>query len=82
MTNTTNQRAKTYNGHPSWAHWNVSLWVNSSIGLYRLAYHLALQYGEEKAAHMLAVSLEGLRTPDGAPFTEKLLRHAIRGIAE
>jgi hypothetical protein len=41
-----------------------------------------LQYGEKKGAHMLAVALEGLSTPDGAPFTEDLIRYAIRDIAE
>ena len=82
MSNTSNQPEQTFNGHPSWEHWNVTLWVNGSIGLYRLAYSLTLKHGEEKAAQLLFVVLEGMQTPDRVPFTRELLRHAIRDIAE
>ena len=26
-----------YNGHPTWAHWNVALWFGNDEGLYRMA---------------------------------------------
>jgi hypothetical protein len=59
---------RTFNGHPSWEHWNVFVWVNNSIGLYRLAYLLTLQHGEEQAARMLFGVLEGMFTPERVAF--------------
>lgn len=82
MTNTTHQPDQTYNGHPTWEHWNVALWVNGTEGLYRIAYDLAVKHGEKKAALYLAIVLDGRSTPDGVPYTLELIRHAIREIAD
>ena len=82
MTNTKNQPDQTFNGHPSWEHWNVSLWLNGVEGLYSLAYELVVDHGEEKTADVLAIVLEGRSTPDGAPYSRELIRYAIRNIAD
>jgi hypothetical protein len=69
-----------FNGHKNWNHWNVSLWINNDEGLYRDANHyFRTTKTLDKAARLLARDLDGLKTPDGAPFTYTTIRAAMRG---
>lgn len=71
-----------YNGYPSWNAWNVSLWINNDEGLYRFAQSLVLTYGYDKGARELAYYLKGKKTLDGAPYSLRSIRLAIRGIID
>lgn len=75
---------KAYNGHPSWALWNVALWVANDEGLYHAALDcIRVTKTKQQAAELL---LEELRaggqdkTPDGARYTKTSLLHAMRGL--
>ena len=74
----------TYNGHPSWLYWNVSLWVNNDEGLYRLALDCLKQSKrrEDAARSMLDTLREGgnEQTPDGARYSVRTLLHSMRGM--
>jgi hypothetical protein len=75
----------TYNGHPSWRLWNVSLWVGNDEGLYRLALDcIRLSKTRRDAARYMLyrlVSTGHQKTPDGAPYSANALRHAMRGLS-
>lgn len=73
----------TYNGHKSWTHWNVSLWINNDEGLYRTAVALARTHGKDTAAHiMMAIFDEQgvTHTPDGAKYSKAAIRAALVGM--
>lgn len=63
----------TYNGHPSYNHWNVALWFSNDEGLYNLVVE-----GFE-ADQLVALLPE---TPDGVEVTEELAQYAIDCIKE
>ena len=69
-----------YNGHKSWNHWNVSLWINNDEALYREAHDLVSRYGVAKAANRLTRDLEGQRTPDGGRYNRTAIYNAIADI--
>lgn len=69
---------KTYNGHKSWNHWNVSLWaLNNEF------YHQTIANHAEAPAYLQKTKEDALRdclaslpreTPDGAPINADTLR--------
>lgn len=73
---------KSYNGHPSWNAWNVSLWLNNDKGLYggmRLA--IRCTRNRRAAASKMLDWLHDTgqhKTPDGAPYTVTNIRLAMR----
>ena len=74
----------TYNGHKNWNHWNVSLWLNNDVVLYRLAKGF-VDEGIGKAAaainmYKFLVALESPKTPDGAPYSITTIRAAMVGM--
>lgn len=74
----------TYNGHSSWAAWNVSLHINNDEGLYNLAKD-AIRYTKSRAdaaASMLNTLQEfGMeKTPDGAKYTITSIQKAMVGL--
>jgi len=82
-----------YNGHPSWALWNVSLWFANDEGLYRLALDALAEHGRldeavDSVQELLAESApdrlpDGAAcTPDGARYSKSAIRHALRGLRE
>jgi hypothetical protein len=74
--------AKPYNGFPSWNAWNVSLWINNDEGLYRMAREYVQSYGYDKAVRLIYRAIGESRTPDGAKYSARSIRLAIRGIID
>lgn len=76
--------AKGYNGHPSWAYWNVALWFGNDEGLYRMALDYIRQCKTRKeAAEALVAALADAgftHTPDGARYSVSAVRHALTGL--
>lgn len=70
---------KSYNGHPSHAHWNVSLWLFNDEGLYGLV-QAALKANKtlDSAARELLSQLPE-KTPDGVKYSWTTIRHALTG---
>jgi hypothetical protein len=72
-----------YNGHPTWRHWNVSLWIGNTEGLYHKAVEIVQQEGAtEKSAKRFIEELaeEGVtQTPDGAEYTWTTVLAALEG---
>ena len=81
-----------YNGHPSWAHWNCSLWAFNDEPLYREIRSkarfalvqpddLTPEEIEEDATAELAVYLRDVlpdATPDGAEWTDETREYVAR----
>lgn len=67
-----------FNGHKNWNHWNVSLWINSDEGLYRLAKDCIRRTRTRDAAARLMLESLPQKTPDGAPYTVTTIRAAMR----
>lgn len=70
----------TYNGHPSWEHWNVCLWIDNDEGLYQLAKDCAQRNWNITAAasDFIQSVRPARRTPDGAPYTLPLVEYALQ----
>jgi hypothetical protein len=80
--------SKPYNGHPSWNAWNVSLWIGNDEGLYAFAMECLRRPTPSGKAPTLALAtqrfLHGVsgRTPDGARYSQRSVRHALAGLRE
>lgn len=77
-----------YNGHRSWAAWNVALWIGNDEPLYRLALE-CLKAARQKKRPNPALSAARIMsryvpryTPDGARFTITSMYEAIQGLEE
>jgi hypothetical protein len=70
---------KEYNGHASWAHWNVSLWLFNDEQLYRRMKTLLSSLStKDEVARQLLRELPA-QTPDGASYTFTTVRAALVG---
>lgn len=74
--------AKPFNGYPSWSAWNVSLWINNDEGLYNWAKDSVKGLGYKKAAEHMHRVLVNEKTPDGAKYSARAIRLAIRGMKD
>lgn len=71
---------KPYNGHESYAAWNVSLWLGNDEGLYRLALaHVRACKNKGVAAKRILIDLPQ-KTPDGVRYSLHTVLLAIRGL--
>jgi hypothetical protein len=74
--------SKEYNGHKNWNHWNVSLWIDNDVGLYRMAcrYARRSRHQRDNARHMLAeLARSGItHTPDGAPYSISAIYETLK----
>lgn len=72
-----------YNGHESWAAWNVALWIGSDEGLYLLARECKRR-GRNliRAAELFRESVGVPRTRDGAAFSQRSVLLALKGLDE
>jgi hypothetical protein len=69
-----------YNGHRSWAAWNVALWIANDEGLYRLALLRLRQHKTKSAAARTLIDELPTRTPDGARYSFTSVREALVGL--
>lgn len=69
-----------YNGHKSWAYWNVALWIGNDEGLYNYARDCVRRCRtKDDAAREIVAGLPE-KTPDGAPYSISAVRAAIVGL--
>ena len=66
-----------YNGHPSWAAWNVSLWMWNDEGLYNFALDCLRRHRSLEAAVAAFMGGVGRRTPDGAKYSRRSVRATL-----
>ena len=72
-----------YNGYPSWAQWNVSLWLNNDEGMYRTMLHeLKAAGGCRRIAAERLLDVLPRTTPDGARYTRTAIIGAMREAGE
>lgn len=78
--------SKPYNGHPSHAAWNVSLWIGNDEGLYRLAqdcYRHARNGRRGRAWNAAEAFIDAVgtdKTPDGVRWSRTTVARAIAGL--
>ena len=69
-----------YQGHESYEHWNVALWLYNDEGLYNMVQEVvAVTSSQHDAANVLHSELTELlpNTPDGVEFTLERIEAAI-----
>lgn len=73
-----------YNGHKSYAYWNVALWLGNDEGLYNMARdHIRRAKNRDEAARRIVDDLRecGItKTPDGANYSVSAVRAGIAGL--
>ena len=75
--------SKKFNGHDSWAAWNIALWINNDEVLYQMAVDLCRHHTRDDAAALFLESLNecGIHeTPDGARYTKTNIKKAFVGL--
>lgn len=68
----------TYNGHPSYEHWNAHLWLSSTERWYRMA--RAAESADVLIAAFTAMGVT--RTGDGVDLTPELIEYAWRCVQD
>lgn len=78
--------ATEYNGHPSWEHWNVALWIGNDEGLYECALTAIRGSRTLDDAAAMFIDLLGVggeaKTPDGAPYSHEYVVAALEGLED
>ena len=82
MTNTKNQPDQTFNGHPSWEHWSVALWLNDDGMIFRLTMGMIKTFGFDLTLDILVSRFEGKKTSDGVTISRDTLKYALIFMAE
>ena len=70
----------TYNGHRTWNHWNVALWLSNDEGLCLTARTALRRHRSARAAAVALLDELPSHTPDGARYTVTSLTAALRGL--
>lgn len=65
-----------YQGHPSYNHWNVALWVGNDEGLYQMARDTRKSEFKRELVELMP------KTPDGVRVTQKLAGYAWDSVNE
>ncbi len=68
----------TYNGHPSWDHWNVALWFGNDEPLYRMARSAKDPVALANACDDIGYA----ETLDGAVLTSALIEYAWESVQD
>lgn len=63
-----------------WEHHNVALWMNNDLGYWSLAQECLRMTGNLKKATDMFRAEVGYSTPDGAKFTKRAIRAALRDL--
>lgn len=69
--------AEEYNGHPSWQHWNVCLWLHNEEPLYRMMLGVIRGAETREVAARRLLEILPSRTPDGADYSYETIHYAI-----
>ncbi len=69
---------KPYQGHPSYAQWNVSLWFANDEGLY----HMALAAKSPMALWRECEEIGFTKTPDGVKLSKTTVSRAWKDVRE
>lgn len=65
-------RAKPYNNHPSYNHWNVMLWFLNDESMYN--------YALETSLHRFVNEVAGDKTPDGVRISKSTAAYAWKAV--
>ena len=68
-----------YQGHKSWNHWNVALWLFNDYGTYEMMQEMVDVCCNRNEAARQILGLLPAKTPDGAPYTYTSIRAALVG---
>jgi hypothetical protein len=66
-----------YNGHRSWAAWNINLWIYNDEALYNHAVDCVRRRRSIEAAVTAFMNGVGTRTPDGAKYSRLSVRETL-----
>ena len=78
-------KTKGYNGHESWDHWNVALWLSNDEWWYEQCLSVLEAHediNDAAGTFLWFFGLDGTTTPDGGEFNLSTVRKALRGLRE